>query len=107
MSAYSALFISGRIGVPPSAALWIIEAVGCVTVVLCWALPKLDTPKKIRFTISAVIGISYSLVYSLCIYLVDSAIAFWPMTILYFIVFTALIGSDLYSPCWPLSRVKS
>ncbi len=107
MAAYSALFISGRIVNPPSAGLWIVWAVGCAMVIVCWILSKMDTAEKIRITISVIIGISYSLLYALSVYLLDSVIAFWPMTILYFIVIAALIGIDLHAVCWPLPRAQS
>ena len=107
MAAYSALFISGRIVNPPSAGLWIVWAVGCAAVIVCWILSKLDTAEKIRITVSVIIGISYSLLYSLSVYLLDSVIAFWPIAILYFIVIAVLIGTDLHAVCWPLPHAKS
>ena len=107
ISAYSALFISGWIAPTLSAGFWISEIVGCVIVILFWTLSKLDAPKKIRFIIFTITGISYSLVYSFCIHTMDSASSFWPITILYGIIAAVLIGNDLYSSCWPLPRVRA
>lgn len=96
---YSALFIPKATGGDKGIILWIIECVGSIAVFLCWSLCKLPLPQKIRYVATAITGISYSLIYSLCVNSLNSVIVFWPMAILYFIVFTILIVNDLYC-CW-------